>query len=84
MFREWQIFLGGRRKGGMSTFPRIPHPLTLVFGPYVFFPLIAALTWCGGLLALVSLWARAGKPRYQGDEASVVFISDVGATYKVG
>ena len=32
----------------------------------------------------VSLWALAGKPRYQGDEASVVFISDVGATYKVG
>lgn len=32
---------------------------------------------------MVSLWAKAGKPRYQEDEASVVFISDVGATYKV-
>ena len=55
-----------------------------MFGPYVLFPLAAAGTWLGGLLALLGLWVHAGKPRYRGDEASVVFISDTGAYYKVG
>ncbi|WVR05624.1 hypothetical protein IAU60_002646 [Kwoniella sp. DSM 27419] len=49
------------------------------FGPYVLLPIIAALVWLGGILALLALWVHAGKPRYQPDEASVVFISDVGA-----
>lgn len=67
------------------------------YGPYMYLPLIATLVWLGGLLALVGLWAAAGKPRYMGDEASVVsatvklefgpdrlqvFISDVGAAHK--
>ncbi|GHJ88178.1 hypothetical protein NliqN6_4580 [Naganishia liquefaciens] len=54
----------------------------LFFGPYVFFPVLAMGTWLGGLLALLGLWVHTGKPRYQNDEASVVFISDVGARYK--
>ncbi|KAI5449312.1 hypothetical protein NCC49_004814 [Naganishia albida] len=54
----------------------------LFFGPYVWFPVVAMGTWLGGLLALLGLWVHSGKPRYQGDEASVVFISDVGANYK--
>jgi hypothetical protein len=57
--------------------------LDTVFGPYIFFPLISSLTWLGGLLALIAIWARDGKPRYQDDEASVVFISDVGAAHHV-
>ncbi|WWD18139.1 hypothetical protein CI109_102588 [Kwoniella shandongensis] len=52
------------------------------FGPYVLLPLISALTWLGGLLALLGLWVVSGKPRYKSDEASVVFISDVGATHQ--
>ncbi|WWC88108.1 uncharacterized protein L201_003012 [Kwoniella dendrophila CBS 6074] len=52
------------------------------FGPYVLFPILAALIWFGGILALLGLWVHAGKPRYKSDEASVVFISDVGATYQ--
>ncbi|KAK4685722.1 hypothetical protein P7C73_g4420, partial [Tremellales sp. Uapishka_1] len=56
--------------------------LLAVFGPYVWFPIISAFTWLGGLLALLGLWVHAGKPRYMAKEASVVFISDVGATYK--
>ena len=56
------------------------HP---VFGPYVFLPLIAGFTWFGGILALLGLWVHSGKPRYRSTEASVVFISDVGATYHV-
>jgi hypothetical protein len=61
----------------------------------MYLPLIATLVWLGGLLALIGLWAAAGKPRYKGDEASVVsrrstelalidqvFISDVGAAHK--
>jgi len=54
----------------------------LFFGPYIWLPIIAAFTWLGGLLALIILWARAGKPKYMAGEASVVFISDVGAQYK--
>lgn len=68
-----------------TTVPRKPIHLNqrtpiahLFFGPYVFFPVIAMGTWCGGLLALLGLWVKSGKPRYQSDEASVVFISDVG------
>jgi len=53
----------------------------LFFGPYVFFPLLSAATWLGGIIALLVLWVRAGKPRYQPDEATVVFISDVGADH---
>ena len=33
---------------------------------------------------MLLLWVTDGKPRYRGDEASVVFISDVGAVHKVG
>ncbi|RSH92713.1 hypothetical protein EHS25_008159 [Saitozyma podzolica] len=54
----------------------------LFFGPYIFFPLFAALVWLGGILALLGLWVKDGKPRYRGDEASVVFISDVGAVHQ--
>lgn len=54
----------------------------LIFGPYVLFPLIAALTWFGGILALLGIWVHDGKPRYQSDEATVVFISDVGAAHQ--
>lgn len=53
-----------------------------VFGPYVLFPIAAALTWLGGILALLGLWVVAGKPRYRSNEASVVFISNVGATHQ--
>ncbi|WRT65918.1 uncharacterized protein IL334_002869 [Kwoniella shivajii] len=52
------------------------------FGPYVLFPILAAFTWLAGILALLILWVRAGKPRYMSDEASVVFISDVGANHQ--
>lgn len=54
----------------------------LFFGPYVFFPVLAMGTWLGGLLALLGLWVHSGKPRYQDDEASVVFISDVGGEFR--
>lgn len=57
--------------------------LTPVFGPYIYFPIIAALTWLGGLLALIGLWAAAGKPRYRDNMASIVFVSHVAGKYKV-
>jgi hypothetical protein len=46
------------------------------FGPYVLFPIISGLTWLGGLLALIAIWVKQGKPRYKSDEATVVFVSD--------
>jgi hypothetical protein len=57
--------------------------LTAVYGPYIYFPLIGGLAWCANILALLLLWVTDGKPKYRGDEASVVFISDVGAVHKV-
>jgi hypothetical protein len=56
--------------------------LTVVFGPYVWFPILTTMVWLGGILALLLLWVTAGKPRYRGDEAAVVYISDVGAVHK--
>jgi hypothetical protein len=47
-----------------------------IFGPYVLLPIISSLVWLGGLLALIGLWTSQGKPKYRGDEASVVFVSD--------
>ena len=61
---------------------RLRLGLTTVFGPYVWFPILATLVWLGGILAMLLLWVTAGKPRYRGDEAAVVYISDVGAVHK--
>lgn len=57
--------------------------LTSVYGPYIYLPLIGGLAWLANILTLLLLWVTDGKPRYRGDEASVVFISDVGAVHKV-
>ena len=51
------------------------------FGPYALLPVISALVWLGGLLALLGLWVSQGKPRYRGDEATVVFVSDGESTH---
>lgn len=48
----------------------------------MFFPILATLVWFAGILAMLLLWVTDGKPRYRGDEASTVFISDVGAVHK--
>ncbi|KAL7411454.1 Frag1/DRAM/Sfk1 family-domain-containing protein [Mrakia frigida] len=73
----------------MSTSPSKPYLLHterlsshLFFGPYVFIPLLSALVWLAGLLALVSLWAVEGTPRYEPTEASIVFISNIGAIHQ--
>jgi hypothetical protein len=55
---------------------------TPVFGPYIYLPLVASLVWLAGILTLLGLWVANGKPRYRGDEASVVFISDVAAVHQ--
>lgn len=49
---------------------------------YAWFPLISAFTWFGGLVALLSIWTAQGKPQYQPDEGTIVYISDVGANQK--
>lgn len=47
-----------------------------IFGPYVLLPILSSLVWLGGLLAMIGLWTSQGKPKYRGDEATVVFVSD--------
>jgi hypothetical protein len=54
-----------------------------VYGPYAFFPLIAACVWLANLLGLMAMWVVDGKPRYSRGDAVVVFISDVGGSHKV-
>ncbi|WOO78295.1 Protein sfk1 [Vanrija pseudolonga] len=54
----------------------------LFFGPYIYVPLITALVWLAGLLALISVWARDGKPKYALKEASIVYVSNVAGKHK--
>ena len=54
-----------------------------MYGPYAFFPLIAACVWLANLLGLMAIWVVDGKPRYSRGSAVVVFISDVGGAHKV-
>ncbi|KAL7416577.1 Frag1/DRAM/Sfk1 [Mrakia frigida] len=49
---------------------------------YALLPLLAALVWLSGLIALLGLWARNGTPRYEPDQANIAFISDVGAFHQ--
>lgn len=58
--------------------------LTLqVYGPYVFIPIITTCAWLSGILALLAIWVRDGKPQYAAKEADVVFISNVAGKHKV-
>lgn len=54
-----------------------------MYGPYAFFPLIAACVWLATLLGLIAIWVVDGKPQYSRGNAVVVFISDVGGAHKV-
>ncbi|WWD20033.1 hypothetical protein CI109_104506 [Kwoniella shandongensis] len=52
------------------------------YSSYILLPILAAFTWCLGLLLLVILWVRAGSPRYTPTTADVPFISDLGAAFE--
>lgn len=43
---------------------------------------MTALVWLAGLLALISVWARDGKPKYARKEASIVYVSNVAGKHK--
>lgn len=49
---------------------------------YAWVPLVAAFTWFGVLVALLSIWTAKGKPRIKADNGSVPYISDIGAIEK--
>ncbi|KAG0151491.1 hypothetical protein CROQUDRAFT_56726 [Cronartium quercuum f. sp. fusiforme G11] len=54
----------------------------ITYGAYVWFPILASLSWCGTLLGLLLLWLiRDHHRKYGHREATVVFISDVGGTH---
>ncbi len=73
--------LNTRRFGSHICTPS-SDPADLVFGPYVYFPIISGLTWLGGLLALMGLWAADGKPRYRPTQGSIVFVSHVAGVHR--
>lgn len=52
------------------------------FGLFYLLPILTFGCWTTAIVGLLALWARDNFIRYEGEEASVVFISDVGATHK--
>ncbi|SJX61898.1 uncharacterized protein SRS1_12882 [Sporisorium reilianum f. sp. reilianum] len=51
-------------------------------GLFYLFPIITFACWITAIVGLLALWARDNFVEYEVEEASVVFISDVGATHK--
>ncbi|UZJ51750.1 hypothetical protein CBS101457_001070 [Exobasidium rhododendri] len=51
-------------------------------GYYFVAPIIAFAMWLTDVVGLLGLWAHDGFPRYQRSDASIVFISDVGAAHQ--
>ncbi|PRP84833.1 hypothetical protein PROFUN_07487 [Planoprotostelium fungivorum] len=49
---------------------------------YAWAPVISLLVWFATLTALLIWWLAEGHPQYMEDEATIVFISDIGAAHK--
>ena len=49
-----------------------------IHGYYWLAPVITASVWLTNIVGLLGLWSHDGFPEYKAEEASVVFISDVG------
>jgi hypothetical protein len=45
-------------------------------------PALTGTITLGGVLGLLIAWIEEGRPQYQPNEASIVYISDVGAHLK--
>ncbi|WWD04056.1 hypothetical protein V865_002119 [Kwoniella europaea PYCC6329] len=50
-------------------------------GSYIYLPIAAVIVWFFGLIILLFMWIQDGKPRYRPTQASIAFISSVGAAY---
>ncbi|KAK6908999.1 hypothetical protein L486_01350 [Kwoniella mangroviensis CBS 10435] len=50
-------------------------------GSYIYLPIAAVIIWFFGLIILLFMWIQDGKPRYNPTQASIAFISFVGAAY---
>ncbi|KAF8839577.1 hypothetical protein BDN67DRAFT_886170, partial [Paxillus ammoniavirescens] len=48
---------------------------------FVALPIFAAFIWFASLLALLLTWLISGRPKYDSQEGSVAYISDVGASF---
>ncbi|SPO23313.1 uncharacterized protein UTRI_01991 [Ustilago trichophora] len=53
-----------------------------IHGIYYLFPILTFASWTTAIVGLLALWAHDRFVQYEPEEASVVFISDVGATHK--
>ncbi|KAN0066582.1 hypothetical protein ACQY0O_000676 [Thecaphora frezii] len=53
-----------------------------IHGLYYLLPLLTFSFWITNIVGLLGLWAADRFRRYEDEEASVVFISDVGATHQ--
>ncbi|TIA94969.1 hypothetical protein E3P96_03960 [Wallemia ichthyophaga] len=61
---------------------RAPKPTHLKYGWIVYAPLIAAAVWTADLVGLLALWATNDYYRIISGRGLVVYISDLGATWK--
>lgn len=70
------------QQGSIST-PSVAIIMKLIaYGAYVWLPVVTALGWLVTLVGLMTLWLLQDHGRkYQDHEASIVFISDVGAAH---
>lgn len=53
-----------------------------IHGIYYLLPILTFASWTTAIVGLLALWSRDNFAEYEVEEASVVFISDVGATHK--
>ncbi|PWZ00464.1 hypothetical protein BCV70DRAFT_199742 [Testicularia cyperi] len=51
-------------------------------GVYYLFPILTFAAWTTAIVGLLALWSRDNFREYEVEEASIVFISDVGASHK--
>ncbi|TIB74098.1 hypothetical protein E3Q23_02760 [Wallemia mellicola] len=65
-----------------DTTRRAPKPTHLKYGWIVYSPLIAAGVWTANLIGLLVLWATNDYYRIIAGRGLVVYISDLGATWK--
>src|SRR5208282_2705431 len=52
------------------------------FHVYAWIPLFTGLIYLGGIITLLAIWEAEGRPKYQPDEGTIVYISDIGAHMK--
>ncbi|WWC73422.1 uncharacterized protein I206_107389 [Kwoniella pini CBS 10737] len=73
---------GGQEPSRQNRFDIKKIAANLCTGPYILIPISATIVWFFGLVILLGMWIGDGKPRYRETQASIPYISSVGAAYE--